>query len=183
MIPYSQYCLHIVTHSVTLISLIVPGYDFLPWNLAAKLSLSSKDSHSWKKTCSGVCKSQLPFVASPPGHRFLQIFSQTLTSSCKEQVQLLDVINSSGPIAPLLKSRKWCQILCSKWQRLGVRGNSRWADSFSHCWLFAFVKVTGRISPLQKFAFHSCKVLQQGWVASCFRTWGRSRLSVIITAI
>lgn len=121
-------------HFMTLISLIVLGYNFLPWNLAAELSLSSRDSHCWKKTCSGVCKSQLPAAASPPRHAFLQLFCQTLTSSRKEQVQLLEVINSAAPITPLLKSREWSQVPCRNWQRLGVCGNSCWADaSFSHC--------------------------------------------------
>lgn len=121
-------------HFMTLISLIVLGYNFLPWNLAAELSLSSRDSHCWKKTCSGVCKSQLPAAASPPRHGFLQLFCQILTSSRKEQVQLLEVINSAAPITPLLKSREWSQVPCRNWQRLGVCGNSCWADaSFSHC--------------------------------------------------
>lgn len=188
MIPYSQYSLlyHEIFYDFNFFNCTrvqFPALEFGCWSqpLIKGLTLLEEDV-LW---CLQVPASSR---SCPPRHGFLQLFWQTLSRSCKEQVQLLEVINLSAPIAPLLKSRQWSQILGCDWQRLGVHGNSHWADaSFSCCnSLFPFCLCQsgeGRFSPLLSFAFHSCKLLQQGWVASCSRTRGRSRLSLIITAV
>lgn len=182
MIPCCQYSL--LYHETF--------YDFNFFD-CARIQLSALAFGCWTQSflkgrrCALVSVSPSLQPQFPFKKKFLQHFCQTLTSYYKKWVRLPVVINSSPPMAPLLKTRKQSQfsaVIGRGWVCVGITVDLVLSSPTPiPCSLFAFVRVVeGNISSWN-FEFHSWKLLQQGWAASCSRICGSFKLMLIIAEI